>query len=122
MHTRTKVQALQVVEGIFGWVWIGASLVAIYSFGSALAFGGPWRRFFCAVGIGMVAKWLAVGTIDSRKRVAYEAALVNRGLPPDEAAHAWYAAYNGGRDRLAEMQRWDIVAKLSTDGAGPTTY
>jgi hypothetical protein len=38
-------------------------------------YGGTWTQFFWALGTSIVAKWLARGFDDNKKRVAFEARL-----------------------------------------------
>jgi len=73
--THGKLVALELVAGIFGWIWILASLAAIVLFVMALGFNGPWSYFIGALGIGCVTKWVAQGFHANKIRVAYEAHL-----------------------------------------------
>lgn len=96
MHTRSKLAVLELVGGLFGWVWIIASVASIYFLVAALAFNGRWSNLFWAFGTGVVAKWLARGFNDHQKRVAYETQLVSRGVSSEEAREAWFKAYTQG--------------------------
>jgi len=96
MQTRSKLALLELIGGLFGWVWIIASIASIYFLVAALAFNGRWSNLFWAFGTGVVAKWLARGFNDHQKRVAYEAELVSQGLSPEEAREAWVRAYTQG--------------------------
>ncbi len=96
MQTRSKLALLQLVGGLFGWIWIIASLASIYFLVAALAFNGRWSSLFWAFGTGVVAKWLARAFNDHQKRVSHEAELVSRGLSPEEAQEAWFHAYTQG--------------------------
>lgn len=96
MQTRSKLALLQLIGGLFGWIWIIASVASIYFLVAALAFNGRWSSLFWAVGTGVVAKWLARGFNDHQRRVAYEAELVSRGLSPKQAQEAWLMAYTQG--------------------------
>ena len=60
---------LELIGGFFGWVWILASLAAVYFFVSALAFSGRWTSFFWAAGSGAIAKWLARGFDDTVRKL-----------------------------------------------------
>jgi hypothetical protein len=42
-----------VIEGVIGWIWIAASLVAVYFLVSAVFFGGGWWR----VVVSVAAAW-----------------------------------------------------------------
>jgi hypothetical protein len=43
-----------VIEGVIGWIWIAASLAAVYFLVSAVFFGGGWWRAVASV----AAAWL----------------------------------------------------------------
>jgi hypothetical protein len=105
METRTKLVTLELIGGIFGWIWIIASLAALYFFAVALMFSGRWSLFFWSFGTGALCKWLARGFNDSKNRVAYEAELISQGFSKEEAGRAWIEAYSGGSDKLAELER-----------------
>jgi hypothetical protein len=96
METRSKLALLEVVGGLFGWLWIVASVASIYFLVAALAFKGRWSSLFWAVGTAVIAKWLARGFNDNQKRFAYEESLVSRGLTQEEARGAWFKAYTQG--------------------------
>jgi hypothetical protein len=96
MQTRPKLALLELIGGLFGWVWIIASVASIYFLVAALAFNGRWSNLFWALGAGVVAKWLARGFKDHQKRIASEAELVSRGASPTEAREAWLTACTQG--------------------------
>ena len=93
METRTKLALLELIGGTFGWVWIVASVAALYFLIVAIFFDSPWSRFFWALGIGVIAKWLLRGFRDSQARVAFEADLVGKGFSRDEAGKEWAKRY-----------------------------
>lgn len=96
MQKRSKLAFLQLIGGLFGWIWIIASIASIYFLVAALAFSARWSSLFWAFGIAVVAKWLARGFNDHQKRVAYEADLVSSGFSPKQAREAWLTAYTQG--------------------------
>ena len=98
MDTRTKGTILELAAGLFGWVWIGASIAAVYFLASAIFFDGSWPNFFWALGASMVAKWLARGFEDNKIRVAYEAKLIDEGYSPEEAGKKWTQEYFGNSE------------------------
>ena len=73
METKSKLAILELIAGLLGWVWIGASIAALYFLAMAVLSDGTWSQFFWALGAGVIAKWLARGFEDNKKRVAYEA-------------------------------------------------
>ena len=76
MNTKYKLAVLELIGGIFGWVWIISSLAGIYFFILALFFEGLWTSFFWAFGTGGVAKWLARG-FEANKEIAANRAKEN---------------------------------------------
>jgi len=95
METRTKLVWLEGIGGILGWVWILASIAAIYFLVVALFFSSPWSRFFWALGISVIAKWLARGFRDNQIRVGFVAELMSKGLSREEANEEWAKRYMG---------------------------
>lgn len=96
MKTKTKLVWLELVGGIFGWIWIVASVVTLYFLVMAVFSDSPWSRFFWAFGVGAIAKWLASGFRDNQQRVAFEADLIAKGYSCEEAAKEWLSRYMGG--------------------------
>lgn len=97
METKTKLVWLELVGGILGWLWILASVVALYFLVMATFFDSPWPRFFWALGIGAVAKWLAKGFRDNQQRVAFQAELMAKGYSREEASKEWFDRYMGNK-------------------------
>jgi len=93
MELRTKLICLELLGGIFGWVWIVASVAALYFLVAAIFFDSPWSRFFWAFGIGVVGKWLAKVFRDNQLRVAFVAELMEKGLSREEAGREWFERY-----------------------------
>jgi membrane protein implicated in regulation of membrane protease activity len=75
METKSKLAFLKLIAGLFGWIWIGASIAALYFLAIVMFYGGTWTQFFWALGTSIVAKWLARSFDDNKKRVAFEARL-----------------------------------------------
>ncbi len=67
METKSKLAILELIAGLLGWVWIGASIAALYFLAMAVLSDGTWSRFFWALGAGVVAKWLARDFQDNKK-------------------------------------------------------
>ena len=100
MTTNTKLLILELLEGIFGWRrllvelgWFVAGASAIYFLAMAVGFEGSWTLLIVALVISGLSSWLAGGFLDHKKRVAFEADLVVKGLSPDEAREAWLKVY-----------------------------
>ena len=66
---------------------------ALVYFVLAIGFDGRWSRFFWAVGIGAVAKWLSKGFQDQQIRVAFEAKKIAEGMSPEETGREWMERY-----------------------------
>ena len=75
MKTKAKLVILELGTGLFGWVWIGAGLVAVYFLVNAIAFDGQWRYVIWAVVVAGVAKWLTRGFMENQQRIAQESHL-----------------------------------------------
>ena len=84
---------LELIAGLFGWTWWIASIAALVYFVLAIGFDGRWSRFFWAVGIGAIAKWLSKGFQDHQIRVAFEAKKIAEGMSPEEAGREWMEQY-----------------------------
>ena len=95
MSTRIKLTLLELIAGIFGWIWIGASLAAIYFIAMTIFSNGLWSLFFWAIGISIFSKWLAEGFDNSKERVAYEAKLIDEGYSAKEAGEICFRVYTG---------------------------
>jgi hypothetical protein len=95
MTTKGKLVTLELVVGLFGWIWIIASIAALVFFVMAIGFDGQWSRFFWALGIGIVAKWFTKGLQDNKIRVAFEAKMIAEGMSPEEARREWNKQYLG---------------------------
>lgn len=95
MESKTKLVWLELVGGILGWVWILASLAGLYFLAMAIFSDSPWSRFFLAIGVGAIAKWLATGFRDNQLRVAFVAEQMGTGLSREEAGKLWFDRYTG---------------------------
>ena len=95
METKSKPTTLELIGGLFGWIWIGASIITLYFLAMVVLSDGTWSQFFWALGVSIIAKWLARGFEDNKKRVAYEAQLIAEGHSPEEAEKRWIQEYSG---------------------------
>jgi membrane protein implicated in regulation of membrane protease activity len=59
----------ELLGGVFGFIWIGASIAAIVLIVMALFFDGSWWHVLYAFGIGVVGKWLLRGFEANKRRV-----------------------------------------------------
>lgn len=113
METKRKLALLELVAGLFGWVWIVASVAALYFVAIALFSDGSWWNVIWAIVIGAVGKWLSRGFSDNQKRVAYETELIERGFTPEDAGRAWTQAYLGGPNELARLRQLEDLPASS---------
>lgn len=88
MKTSTKLRVLKAVSGLFSWGWIIAALIGVYCLVAAIGFGDSWVNVFIAFGTSGISKWLAREFSKSQKRVVFEAEMIFRGMPPEQAADA----------------------------------
>ena len=95
MQTKKKLMIIELMEGLFGWAWILASVVSLYFLVMVFFLDGTWSNFFWAFGCSITSKWLAKAFQDSKARVAYETQLVSEGFTPEEAAQKWIEKYMG---------------------------
>ena len=114
METKSKLATLELIAGVFGWIWIGASIAALYFIAMAVFSDGAWPPFFWALGGSIVAQWLARGFEDNKKRVAYEAQLITEGYSPEEAGKKWVQEYSGCS--VGQSQTNDVMAIIQAYG------
>jgi hypothetical protein len=93
MTTESKLARLERLAGLFSWTWIIASITALVFCVMAVGFNFEWTNFLWALGISLIAKWLARGFERKKIRVAFEARLIAQGMSPKEAAQEWHKQY-----------------------------
>ncbi len=84
---------LELIVGIFGWVWIIASVASLYFFVIAIFANGEWSSFLWALGISAVAKWLTKSFQDNQQRVVFETQLIDQGYTREQAGKEWLSRY-----------------------------
>ena len=87
MQVRAKLAVLELISGLFGWGWIIASIAALYFLVMAIGFEGEWSSFFWAVGAGVIAKWLARGFEENKRRIGVENQ-TDAGMSPENKKNA----------------------------------
>lgn len=119
MQTKTKLIVLELLSGLLGWLWILAGLAAVYFLIAAVAFEGAWSRFFWAVGVSVIAKWLTRGVLDHKQRIALEANLVTEGYSPEEGSPGVVRQYAGGASQpdFSDTTAADAEKIIQTYGA-----
>ncbi len=108
MKTKTKLVILELSGGLFGWIWIGASIGAIYFLYGVLANDAPWSNLLWSIAIGFIAKLIAAAFDGNQRRLDYVDQLTERGYLPADAEFAWYTASNGGANLLRDLQRLEL--------------
>ena len=84
MESKSKLVVLELLAGLAGWVWIGASIVALYFFATAVFSDGTWSRFLLALGTSIVAKLLA-RSFETRKLQAASELVMVEGSSPEQS-------------------------------------
>ena len=112
MQVKIELIILESIAGIFGWVWIGASIGAIYFLYQASANDGPWIFVLWSIVAGLVAKTIAVVVNDNQQRLPYVDQLMERGYPRSEAGAAWRTAANGGFNLLLSLQQIETCYEI----------
>ena len=112
MRISTKLIILELLGGIFGWIWIGASIASLYFLYVALANDAAWSSLLWSVGIGFISKRITYVLNENQHRIHYVDQLVSRGHTRGEAASAWLTAMNGGLNLLLNMQQSDESVRL----------
>ena len=105
VQIRTKIIILQLLVGVFGGVWISASIAAVFFLYGCLANSAPWFDLLWSATAGVVAKQIAAALNGVRQRLDYEHQLMERGYPPTEASGAWQISTNGGLNLLLNLQQ-----------------
>ena len=105
----TKLLILELLGGIFGWIWIGAAIASIYFLYGALANDGPWSQLFWSIGAAFIAKNLAATLNSSKEQVDYVYQLMGYGYTHEEATSAWQIAINGGSNLLLNLQQAEKI-------------
>lgn len=120
MKPKTKMVWLELIAGLFGWIWIIASLGFAYFLVVAIFGSSPWSRVGWALGVGVIAKWLARGFNDHKVRVAFTADLVAKGYTAEAAGEEWYLQYTGQK-RAQTLPRQITEIDTSKDRKAPET-
>jgi len=114
MNRKSKLAILELLVGLFGWVWIVASIVALYFLAIAVFSDGAWSQFFWALGTSIVAKWLARGFEENKERVAYEEKLIDEEYSHEETGKKTVQEYSGTSE--VQSQANDVMAIIQAYG------
>ncbi|MEO6824308.1 MAG: hypothetical protein ABI167_06195 [Nitrosospira sp.] len=94
MKTTTPLASLESNVGIFGWIWIVASLAALYFLAMAIFADGAWSSFIWTVGIGILAQRLTKSFQDNQRRMIFEARLIREGYTLEHTGNEWVSKSN----------------------------
>jgi hypothetical protein len=87
---------LELLAGLFGWVWIASSVYSIILTGMALfSTGSWWNVLYCCL-VGGISKWLMKGLNDHKVRIIFIDELISQGLTREQAQRVWLDRYLAG--------------------------
>jgi len=112
MKTTTKLVILGLLGGIFSWLWVVASVAAIYFLYEVLAHDAPWSFLLWSVVAGLVAKQSATSIYDAKRRLDYVDQLMDRGYVQVDAEAAWHTAENGGMSLLMNLHQVELADEI----------
>ena len=70
MSSKGQAIGFELPSGLFGWIWIGASLATLLFVAMALFSDWSWWNVLYAIIVGAVAKWLTRGFLENQRRVS----------------------------------------------------
>ena len=109
MTQQGKLAALELIGGVFGWIWIVSSVAALYFIYAVIWDDGTWTNFFWAIGAGVISKWLARGFNENKARVSVETHLMEQGMTAEEAAQAYIQGeYPASKSAPSEVDRGSV--------------
>jgi hypothetical protein len=120
MQPKTKMVWLELIGGLFAWIWIIASLGFAYFLVVSIFGSSPWSRVGWALGVGVIAKWLARGFNDHKVRVAFTADLEAEGHTAEAAGEEWYSQYTA-QNRAQTLPATPTEIDTSKDQKAPET-
>ncbi len=97
MSPKGQLITFELFSGLCGWVWIGGGIATVIFAALALFADWSWWNVLYAVIVSGIAKWLARGFLDNKRRVLFEQALVEQGFSQQDAAKKWMEEYGKGR-------------------------
>lgn len=89
MKTRTPLALLESNIGIYGWIWIIASLASLYFLAIAIFADGAWSSFIWTLGIGILAQRFTKGFQDNQRRLIFEARLGGARHTQEQGGDEW---------------------------------
>ena len=114
MKTRAKLLLLELIGGTFGLTWIGAAIASVYFLYGALVSEASVYFLLLSIGVGLIAKSLAVVFNSRKEQVDYVDQLMERGYTQAEAQSAWLITINGGSNLLLNLQQADAIVEMDS--------
>jgi len=102
---------LELLSGLFAWIWIAAAIAAAFFLYGALANEAPLDYLLGSIVAGLVAKYFAATLNNSKKQADYVDQLTGRGYTQAEARSAWEIVNSGGSNLLLNLQQSDTIAE-----------
>lgn len=96
MSAKYQMVLFELLSGLFGWFWIGASLATVGFVAMVFVYDWSWWNVLYAIIVGALAKWLGRGFLDNQRRALFEQHLVQQGMTPEDAARRWTSEYFKG--------------------------
>lgn len=120
LRTRTTVMVLELLEGLFAWMWLVVGVSTLWFLVLAVAGGGPWSSVIWASAVSAICKWLSVGLRENKIRIRLQHEDQQAAEPTDPAATP--TASPPAVDSTSDEARADALvqayAKLLESGAG----
>ncbi|OGB90414.1 MAG: hypothetical protein A3G35_01110 [candidate division NC10 bacterium RIFCSPLOWO2_12_FULL_66_18] len=86
----------ELLEGTFGWMWIGVAGLSVLMFFRALLFRGAWSDFFVCLLVSGIFKWFMSWSMNTKRGAVFKKDLVEKGLTKEQAREVWIAEMRRG--------------------------
>ena len=97
MSPRGQLITFELCSGLFGWIWIAGGIAVLILAALALFADWSWWNVLYAAFVSVIAKWLARGFLDNKRRVLFEQSLIGQGFSQEDAAKKWIEEYGKNR-------------------------
>lgn len=115
---KTKLVILKLLDGLFKWTWIVATVACVHYLYEALANDAPISYLLMSIVVALIAKSLATTFRNYKVEKEYVDQLMRHGFSKDEAASAWEIKSNGGSNLLLHLQQADTIAENTPQDDG----
>jgi len=93
MSTKTQIAILEWAERAFNWGWMIAGGFSLYYLIMVVGFDESGKYLYMAFVYCLLSKWAHKFFGDIKRRVAFEAKMIEQGMTPEEANLAWLEEY-----------------------------